>query len=70
MKTSRPNPIADVFPVSDIGESDIATIMKAARAFPQLSAYEDESGQWIAIATEKPTTRQFRAFLKRSFGHE
>lgn len=65
MKTKRPNPIADIFPVGDIGESDIAIMMKAARAFPQLSAYEDDSGQWIAIATEKPTPRQFHAFLKR-----
>jgi len=62
----RPNPIADLFSISDIGENEITIIMQAARAFPQLSAYEDNNGEWIAIATEKPTPRQFQAFLKRS----
>jgi hypothetical protein len=63
-KPKRPSPIADLFPVSDIGASDIDIIMKAARAFPMLHAYDSPDGKWIAIATEKPTQTQISKFLK------
>jgi hypothetical protein len=66
-KKRRPSPILDIFPVLDIGASDIDLIMQAARAFPNLAAYDSPDGQWIAIATEQPTKTQIRNFLKTAF---
>lgn len=59
----RVSPIADVFEVMDIGETEINHIIDAARAFPMLRAYGDPDGRWIAIATEQPTKAQFKKFL-------
>jgi len=67
-KKRRPSPILDIFPVSDIGAPDIDIIMRAARAFPMLAAYDSPDGRWIVIATEQPTKTQIRNFLKTAFG--
>ena len=73
--TARPrkkksSPIADIFPVSDIGALDINIIIQATRAFPMLAAYDSQDGRWIAIATKQPTPTQFKNFLKTTFGYE
>mgnify|MGYP006893244522 CR=1 FL=1 len=59
----RTSPIADAFPISDLGAANLNLIIQACRAFPQLQAYEDIEGTHILIATEKPTQRQIKAFL-------
>ena len=69
-RKKKSSPIADIFPVSDIGASDINIIIEATRAFPMLGAYDSQDGRWIAIATEQPTAAQFKSFLKTTFGYE
>lgn len=63
------NPIADAIDPSDLGAADLDFIMQAARAFPNLRAFESDlpgaSSRCIFLATQKPTARQIQAFIKR-----
>lgn len=65
----RANPIADAIDPSDLGAHDIDVLMQAARAFPQLRAFESDlsgaSERCIFIATQKPTKQEIQEFIKK-----
>jgi hypothetical protein len=55
------NPIADIFPVLDIGAEEINLIMETARTWPVLRAYDSPNGRYIAIAVRKPNKTHWNA---------
>ena len=61
----RANPIADAIDLSDgICAEYLDIIMQAARSFPMLKAFDDPDGRWIFIATQEPTSREIKEFLR------